>query len=70
MALRAKGLLADLRGDVLSISQGQCFEDSFDAESAAMQVRVYLRSYLACVDALIADCEEYQDWRRKMNEDA
>lgn len=62
LALRAKGLLADLRGDVNSVMRAQ-FEDSFDAQAAAKEVRSIMRLYEAMFHELVAEVEEYHEIR-------
>lgn len=64
LALRAKGLLAALRGDVNSVMQGQLFEDSFDAHAAAVDVLRMMRFYEAMFRELVAEVEEYQELRQ------
>jgi len=64
LALRAKGLLADLRGDVSSVMRAQLFEDSFDALAAAKEVRSIMRLYEATFRDLVAEIEEYQELRQ------
>lgn len=62
LALRAKGLLADLRGDVNSVMRCQ-FDDSFDAHAAAKEVRSIMRLYEAMFRDLVAEVEEYHEVR-------
>lgn len=64
LALRAKGLLADLRGDVNSVMRSQLFEDSFDAHAAAVDVLRTMRLYEATFRDLVAEIEEYQELRQ------
>lgn len=62
LALRAKGLLADLRGEVNSVMRSQ-FEDSFDAHAAAKEVRSVMRLYEAMFRDLAAEVDEYHEIR-------